>query len=212
MNTRPGVEVFRTFCHINEYEEDGFANLHRMIAVSEPVILWSPSSQLLQGPSCRISPDEFIEYVTMGRVRIIGRSNWLKDKDKRDESIWPGARWDNHVDGAIKSIAEEDENLPDDDEKRVLIAPDEQEEKTMPKRYLEENPKDAQRLIAELEDADARKQLPRGMLGSTQGKSSPSARFLTTRLLRDVFNHGEAIHLASAEAPLSFLPRARAPS
>ena len=36
-------------------------------------------------------------------------------------------------------------------------------------------------------------------------------RDLTTRLLRDVFNHGEAIHLAS-QRRRSFLPRARAPS
>jgi hypothetical protein len=56
-------------------------------------------------------------------------------------------------------------------------------------------------------------QLPAGLLGSlkraARGRdgAAHSPEALVTRLLRDVFNHGEAIHLASAEAPFFLAPR-----
>jgi len=202
---RPAASIFQTFCHINEYEEDGFANLHRMIATSEPLVLWAPSSQLLQSPRCRVGSEEFVEYVGAGRIRIVARREWLFDKEKRDSMRWPGSRWDPAVDDPIRAIAREDENLSDDEQKRVLIAPDERGG-AYAAAYLEQHPEDARRLSAELTDADVRNRLPAGLLGSLKsGRDDPQA--LVSRLLRDVFNHGEAIHLAGAEAPFFLAPR-----
>jgi hypothetical protein len=204
---QPTARIFQTFCHINEYEEEGFANLHRMIATSEPLVLWAPSTQLLQAPQCRVSTDDFLEYVEAGRVRIVGRRDWLTSKDARDkaEEKWAGARWETGIDDKIKAIALEDQNLPNDDDKRVLIAPDERGN-SYAKTYLEQHPEDVQRLSAELKDAEARNRLPKGLLGALK-KNARDPQALATRLLRDVFNHGEAIHLASAEAPFFLAPR-----
>jgi hypothetical protein len=201
------VTVFRTFCHINEYEDGGFASLHRMIATSEPLVLWAPSSQLLSVPQCRVGRDEFVEYVEQGRVRIVGRETWLMSKDARnDPSLmpWEGARWDDEVDGAIRAIAREDQDLPDD-QKRVLVAPGERGDQYA-SRYLEEHPEEVGRLSSLLHAAEERQQLPRGLLGSLQRDVS-TPHGLVAHLLRDVFNHGEAIHLASAEAPFFLAPR-----
>jgi hypothetical protein len=202
---RPAAAIFQTFCHINEYEEEGFANLHRMIATSEPLVLWAPSSQLLQAPQCRVSTQEFLEYLGAGRIRIVGRRDWLMSKDARNKAPWLGAQWDEEIDGRIKAIALEDQNLPNDDDKRVLIAPDERGN-SYAATYLEQHPEDVQRLNAGLEEAEGRNRLPKGLLGSLKDRArDPQA--LATRLLRDVFNHGEAIHLASAEAPFFLTPQ-----
>jgi hypothetical protein len=206
-HVRPATRVFQTFCHINEYEDAGFANLHRMIATSEPLVLWAPSSQLLSVPQCRVSRDEFVEYVEHGRVRIVGRQTWLMSKDARNDLSlmpWDGARWDDDVDGAIRAIARDDQHLPDE-EKRVLVAPEEHGDQYA-RHYLEEHPEEVDRLNSLLHTADDLQQLPRGLLGSLKHDvRTPEA--LVTRLLRDVFNHGEAIHLASAEAPFFLAPR-----
>lgn len=202
---RPAPAIFRTFCHINDYEEDGFANLHRMIAASEPLVLWAPSSQFLQSPQCRVGEDEFLEYVEAGRIRIVGRRNWLMNKQARDAMSWPGGWWDDRTDGRVKAIAEEDQDLDDPNEKRVFVAPDERGA-DWAGAYLEEHPDDVLRLITELEDARRRNQLPKVLLGVPWGRGDDS-RPLVTRLLRDVFNHGEAIHLAGAQAPFFLAPR-----
>lgn len=201
------MRIFQTFCHINEYEDRGFANLHRMIASSEPLVLWAPSSQLLSVPQCRVSRDEFVEYVEQGRVRIAGRTNWLLDKDARNDPVrmpWPGARWDDLVDGAILAIAREDRDLPDDD-KRVLVAPDERGDEYAT-RYLEEHPDEVENLNTLLLTAEERNELPLGLLGSLQ-RQAPEPHALARLMLRHVFNHGEAIHLAGAKAPFFLAPR-----
>jgi hypothetical protein len=205
-SVQPAAKIFQTFCHINEYEEDGFGNLHRMIATSEPLVLWAPSSQLLEAPECRVLADEFLEYVEAGRIRIIGRENWLMSKEDRNSATWSGARWDNQIDGKIKAIALEDQNLADDEEKRVVIAPDERGDEYAA-MYLEEHPEDVHRLSGELENAEVRDGLPKGLLGSLKKRTKDDSQALVTKLLRDVFNHGEAIHLASAEAPFFLAPR-----
>lgn len=35
--------LFPTFCHIGEYDEAGYRMLHRMLAMSQPLILWAPT-------------------------------------------------------------------------------------------------------------------------------------------------------------------------
>lgn len=64
---------FPTFCHIGEYGKSGYANLHRMIAVSHPLNLWAPTSALLGSENCQVSPKEFLGYVEGGYIRVFGR-------------------------------------------------------------------------------------------------------------------------------------------
>src|SRR5258708_23032304 len=111
--------VFSTFCHINDYEKAGYASLHRMIVSSFPLVLWGPSGRLLQTyydkQICRISPQQFLTYVEKGFIRIIGRENWILDKNYRQNYPWEGGRWLDSFDDAIKSIYLNQETVPEDE-------------------------------------------------------------------------------------------------
>jgi hypothetical protein len=69
--------LFPTFCHIGEYDEYGYQILHRMLAVSQPLILWAPTSPLLERGQCRIPPRNFLRHVEEGRIRVFAREQWL---------------------------------------------------------------------------------------------------------------------------------------
>jgi hypothetical protein len=115
---------FPTFCHINDHGIRAYRHLHRMVATSLPLNLWSPSSSYLKDPSCRLSPDEFVTLIEKGLVRVAGRERWLLDRGWRDRHPFPGAAWDPRLDGAIRDIALADLQLPEA-QRRVLVAPDE---------------------------------------------------------------------------------------
>ena len=72
--------AFPTFCHISEYNEAGYRLLHRMLAMSQPLILWAPTSAGLEHEQCRIPPPKFIRYVEEGRIRVFGREPWLTSR------------------------------------------------------------------------------------------------------------------------------------
>ncbi|GLZ34363.1 hypothetical protein Lesp02_65500 [Lentzea sp. NBRC 105346] len=194
-------EHFRTFCHISDYGSDGYANLHRLIATSSPLVLWAPSSQLLHDPRCRITPEAFVRYVERGAVRIIGRENWLLDKEFRDEHRWPGARWDHTVDAAIRSIALHDQSLPPS-RRRVTIAPDEQG-LTRATEHVEQHPE----VIESLREAltTGANELPLGVVQhASRYLSDP--RDLAINILRPAYNHLDAIAMSETRAPF-FLSR-----
>ncbi|GHG38657.1 MULTISPECIES: hypothetical protein [Amycolatopsis] len=66
---------FRTFCHIGEYGEAGYRNLHRMVVSSDPLVLWAPSSTLLS--ASQVEPRQFVRLVDDRHVRVIAREPWL---------------------------------------------------------------------------------------------------------------------------------------
>jgi hypothetical protein len=193
--------VFRTFCHINEYDLAGYAELHRMIATSAPVVLWAPSSMLLQIPSCRISEKEFVKYVDDRVVRVIGRRDWLLSRDYRNRLAgekWEGAQWNPAVDDALRSMALEDEGSPLP-ERRVAIASDERGV-GWADEYVEKNPSSVAAIAEILTGPDAESNMPIGVVASAR-KHAQDPEGLAKRILRDAYNHSEAIAVAGSRTP-----------
>ncbi|MGY2062219.1 hypothetical protein ACW9HQ_45700, partial [Nocardia gipuzkoensis] len=81
-----GAGLFRTFCHINEYGCEGFEKLHQMVATSAPLVLWGPSSMLIDSPHCRLGRKEFLDLVECGSIRILARRKWLEGPSGRSDS------------------------------------------------------------------------------------------------------------------------------
>ena len=97
-------EFLSTFCVINEYRENGFAHLHRMIASAKPLVLWAPSSVLLNKyyatGACQINTNDFLWYVENGYVQIMGRQKWLLDPAWRNRKakVFEVYKWMETVD------------------------------------------------------------------------------------------------------------------
>jgi hypothetical protein len=195
-----------TFCHISELGPLGYANLHRMLAMSRPLNLWAPSSVLLRDPRCRITPEDFIEYIRNGKIRIAARKKWLTESRKRDEYPWEGARWDPYVDGQIKSIMEEDAGLPRA-QRRVVAAGPEQGW-TRAQEYVEKNPEAARdwEAILRLDD----EMIPSGTRETARRMADKQPNGAVLTVLRDAYNHGSAIGESDAEIPFLLRPEDRA--
>ena len=196
-------DLFRTFCHISDYDEAGYANLHRLVATSCPLVLWSPSSALLQSPRCRVSEDLFLRYLAEGRIRVIGRQNWLLDKGFRNSHRWSGSTWNNGVDDAIRAIALNDESMPPA-QRRVRICPDE-EGVRLASEYVEQHPEIVDVLQGVLKGPAAESDLPVAVVQNAQRFDDPLA--LAKHVLRDTYNHLDAIALSQARAPFLLAPR-----
>jgi hypothetical protein len=190
---------FRTFCHISEYGSDGYQNLHRMIAASNALVLWSPSSALLSSDGCKVGEREFVDYVTAGHVRVLGRESWLISRRFRDNHPWAeGARWIPLVDDEIRRIAEEDATKPTQ-ERRVLIAPAEGG-KEWAEQYVVENPSVLKAVERVVQRGAGVKDLPAGVL-ETALRYSSDPRGAAVQVLRQAYNHGDAIATSGATAP-----------
>jgi hypothetical protein len=188
---------FRTFCHISEYGADGYRNLHRMIAASTALVLWAPSSTLLSSDGCKVGEREYVDYVTAGHVRVIARENWLISRRFRDGHPWAeGAPWIPLVDDEIRRIAEEDATKPMP-QRRVIIAPAEAG-KEWAEQYVVENPsvlRAVERVVHRGAD-----DLPAGVL-ETARRYSSDPRGAAVQVLRQAYNHGDAIAASGATAP-----------
>src|SRR6266545_7508783 len=190
-------DTFRTFCHISEYGEEGYEDLHRMIAASDPLVLWSPSSVLLRSARCRVEPREFVRYVEEGHVRVVGRAEWLLDRSYRDSHPWVGARWDEAVDGALHSLCHNDES--ERDGPRVAVAPPE-EGWAAAEELVSEHPEYVSRLSRVFNSRQAKDQIPEGTL-ETARRRADEPRGVAVAILRDAYNHGHAIDFVQPEAP-----------
>lgn len=107
----------RLFCHISEFEENGWESLPVMLFCSERVTLWSPSASsvnaaYLSGRSI-FRAGEILELVREGYIQVMGRRQWLTDPEVRRQSNYPHARWDPTFDTAISDIglAEKKNNI-----------------------------------------------------------------------------------------------------
>jgi hypothetical protein len=184
---------FPTFCHIGEYGETGYANLHRMIAVSQPLNLWAPTSTLLRSGNCQVSPKEFLEYVERGHIRVFGREWWLTSKAKRDEFEYQDAAWNENFDGKLLGILIEDDGKPLQ-ERRVVIAQAENG-KTRAQQLVDENPDH----IGYWNDPANRKKIPAGTLEAAWRTAKGDPEVFARAVLRDAWNHGEASRHAGAD-------------
>ncbi|SMC89502.1 hypothetical protein [Lentzea albidocapillata] len=192
------TDVFRTFCHISEYGEAGYANLHRMIATSSPLVLWAPSSKLVGSPGCRVTEREFVALVERGTVRIIGREWWLTDRARRDDHSWDGASWRPLIDDAIKAIARQDASLPRN-ARRVVIAEEERGD-AWGRAHVAENPVLATLLHETLLAPNAALHFPVGVVEKAK-RYSEDPIGLAEHITRDAYNHDAAIAQSGTRTP-----------
>lgn len=184
---------FPTFCHIGEYGETGYANLHRMIAVSQPLNLWAPTSALLRSGNCQVSPKEFLEYVEHGYIRVFGREWWLTSKTKRDAFEYQDAAWNEDFDGKLLRILNEDDGKPLQ-ERRVVIVQAENG-KIRAQQLVDENPDH----IGYWNNPANQKKIPPGTLEAARRTAKGDPEIFARAVLRDAWNHGEASRDAGAD-------------
>jgi hypothetical protein len=190
---------FATFCHISDYGEAGYRNLHRMLAFSAPLNLWAPSSVLIRH-CAGISPKSFVRYVDKGLIRIHARAEWITDRASRDAHPWQGAAWDPQIDDALRSICEQDEQAPEA-ERRVVIAPPE-EGWDRAAAYLDEHPDQVRRWHRIFTSATAHTKLSAGARETTERVRDQGELAVARSILRSAFNHGLAIRGTGSDVPL----------
>ncbi|MEU0030860.1 hypothetical protein [Streptomyces sp. NPDC006335] len=171
-----------------------------MLAASKPLTLWAPSSALLQDRDCRITPADFVAHVEKGHIRIVARRKWLIDREARDNHPWAGARWDTSVDGAIRSIMEDDLSIRDRSLRRVVAAEDEQGWEFAEAMVEEDREGTAEweRLLA---SGEAEQVIPPGTLETARRFGGDDPRRQVIAVLRDAYNHGHAVRESDADIP-----------
>ena len=93
--------MFRTFIHINEYQEDGWRLVPALCALSDELTLWAPSGTLLQSAfengSAPFSPNDLLAAIERGKIRVAAREWWLDGKKLRSRDLeageFPGRVW-----------------------------------------------------------------------------------------------------------------------
>lgn len=195
----------RTFCHISEYDEAGYQQLHRLIAASDPLVLWAPSSQFLSDPAtCRVSSKDFLHFVEEGMVQVVGRESWLDSRSLRDSHPWPGARWNRHIDDALRRMFRDDEREPDLRQRRVAAAPDETGHDRA-RQTIEERPEVVPGIVEALSDKSREGEIPPGTRATAARKADDPFGGAET-VLRDAYNHADAIRLTKAETAILLGP------
>jgi hypothetical protein len=195
--------IFTTFYHINDYDEAGYAALPRLIATSYPVVLWAPSGWLLgkcyydRNNACSISPEQFINLVEEGHIHIIGREEWLTDKNYRNRQRWRYAEWLDGFDDRILAILRERESAPLSQRPVRIVEKADGEE--WAEKYLNSKPESfvetVTRLIKE-------KKVPQGVIDkSRRALEEENERKAVKVVLGDLRNHVRAITLAEAKVP-----------
>lgn len=200
--SEPGT--FPTFCHISQYGQLGYENLHRMLAVSSPLNIWAPSSVELASGRWPIGVERLLRYVEQGHLRIIGRRSWLTERRKRDEHPWEGARWYPPIDDALKAIFENDESETDPRRRRVLAARDEGG-RVWAEDYIDSHPGEVDRWYRIGHGRQARDRIPAGTYEAVL-RVPDDRRQVARAVLRDAYNHGQAIIDAGADCPVLLAP------
>lgn len=196
--------LFPTFCHIGEYNDYGYQVLHRMLAVSQPLILWAPTSPLLESEQCRIPPKNFLRHVEEGRIRVFAREKWLISRDFRDSYVFHGARWNESFDRVLKKMCEDDASRPVE-QRRVVAAPPE-EGWQWAEEYLADKPGQVTKLNRIARGKTATSKIPAGTLQAAFRYADDDPFRLAQAILRDAYNHGQAIKLSGAQAPFWLSP------
>jgi hypothetical protein len=197
--------TFPTFCHIGEYDKDGYEKLHRMLAMSQPLILWAPTSSQLEDEKCRIPPRAFLDYVEEGRIRVMAREKWLTEPEFRDrlafkaDRPYPAARWDKNFDGELKRICEQHASRPEE-ERHVLASPKEGGWEWAEK-YLESKPEQIARWRRIARSEKPEDKVPAGTLQAAFRYAGDDPAKFAQAILRDAYNHGDAIKQSGADVP-----------
>lgn len=184
----------RNFCHISEFNEQGYHLLPSMLMMSEKLILWAPAPKQLELYNNKgdtfLTTKNLLELVDKNQVSIIGRKEWITDKSFRDKNPFALAKWDDKFDNTIRLWASQDESKPIS-EKRVIIAENEKGF-SLANEFLDK-PENKGR-IEVLLNRIASQQLPTGTNEKIERETSEDKKLRLA--LRDIYNH----HLAKLNA------------
>jgi len=176
-----------------------------MIASSSRLVLWSPSSVFLREYSF-LEPREFLSYVDDGIIQVVGREPWITDRNHRNkvaEKRFPGAAWDDLIDSTLRGWCRADENnhVPEQ-RRRVRTAPPEGG-LDWAEQHLDENPGLVETLGSFADDeAKARAEIPPGTLEAARSNTvEGDRRGFAKWILRDAYNHGQAIAYTGRSVP-----------
>ena len=192
-------DSFPTFFHVNQRGEAGYRDLTRLVAMSQPLTLWAPSSVLLRSQSSGVGPKQFLDLLDEGYIRVMGRRKWLSDPRCRDSDRWPGTSWDAEIDDRIRRLSEEDEGKPVP-ERRVVVAPEE-EGYEWADNYLSRHPEESSRWYKRVRRKDASETIPGGTLDAVRELGTDHVA-VARRILRDAYNHGRALLESGARVPI----------
>lgn len=193
------ADSFPTFFHINQRGEVGYRDLGRLVAMSQPLTLWAPSSAQLRAPSSGVGPRQFLDLLDKGYIRVMGRRQWLTDPRCRDSPRWPGTVWDAEIDGEIRWRSGDEEGKPAA-ERRVVIAPEE-EGYDWADNYLSQHPEESSRWYKRACRKDASQTIPGGTLEAVRELGTDHVA-IARRILRDAYNHGRALLESRARVPI----------
>jgi hypothetical protein len=166
--------------------------------MSDPLILWAPSSAMLRSPESAIDAEDFLHLLETRRIVIVAREAWLAGPGARDPERWPGSKWDPEVDGRLRDFWENDKNEPPH-RRRVLDAPKESGYEWA-KEYFEKHPKEVSRWVRLIRGRKAAEYLPSETLTAARSLLKQPNR-AAIRVLRDAHNHGVAYRDSGAVAP-----------
>lgn len=188
---------FPIFCHIGDYGPHLYHNLESLIAISDPLVLWTPSASMLERYESPVTVRRVLSYLESGHIKIIGRRPWLTDPSFRRRSSWEGAAWCRGFDDLIGAMGVRDENKVLD-YRRVIFAPPERgfEKAT---ELLEKQP----HLQATISDSIEKRQMPPGtLMKALHRRETQNHAAAVQSVLRDAINHHDAVCLAGARAPV----------
>jgi hypothetical protein len=100
------------FFHIRDHGRVDYSTLPVLLLLSRPLTVWSPPyNQLLKLYSedqFPFSPDQFLELVKGGVIKIAGRREWFDRNLRGKQDHWLPYHWHDPFDGIISSIEQED--------------------------------------------------------------------------------------------------------
>jgi hypothetical protein len=191
--------VFPTFCHVNQYGEWGYRSLARMLAISAPLNVWAPSAAMLRSDASSITPEQFMQYVDSGELRVFAREPWLTGQSERADK-WKTSTWDDEIDGFLHYIWKDDRREGVSPERRRVTGLPPASGLEWATKYLDERPREINALVRLLKSRRADSLLPTATLAATRTLLDSPAD-AAARLLQEAYNHGAAFRDTRSDAP-----------
>ncbi len=196
----------RLFFHVNDYEpeqlpsgdkalgETSFGRLRNLMAFSDPLVVWSPSSSLM-----RRSPlwgedgmRMFLDLVGKGAVQVAGRGSWLRNEDLRKSHRWEHAKWIDWFDEQVKDMIAAPGTPP---EKATVLAAPEDRAREWADHWLFDDRR--HRRFERVDRLVRSGEVPAGTKERTKGLTD--ARRRAIEVVRDAYNHLEAARICGSD-------------
>ncbi len=191
----------RVFHLTNEFRREGPEQLTALLATSRYTVAWGPVFQLIYTAHATgrslLSPKGFIQLLEKsdGPLKVMARAEWLLERGFRQKYPWaPAQVWRDEFDGVIRRFALEDVSKPPTD-RRVIISDSERGWDRAQERLGQP---DRTRLLRGLGGLYSKSQLPPGILQRATINKSRRNRHPAETILRDIFNHEDAIKLSGS--------------